>query len=207
MVTNEKGIGARSLTEEQRKMVEDNRGLIYAALKQYCIPREYGDFYGVMAEGLCNAVRTYDPHRGIKFSTYAMKCMWGACMTEKRKGRTQRSGNDVTIVSLSDPAPGTDRRCIEDLVPDGSDFVHAYEQSTLIRRALDRLAHKYELQDKCDKVKVDRMYVLKRVCIEGTAQSEVAEEFGVSQATISRIVRRVKQDLACMLKREGVETW
>lgn len=64
---------------------------------------------------------------------------------EKRKGRTQRSGNDVTIVSLSDPVPGTDGRCIEDLVPDGSDFVCAYEQSTLIRKTLDRLARKYEL--------------------------------------------------------------
>lgn len=207
MTTNEKGMGACSLTEEQRKMVEDNCGLIYVALKQYCIPREYEDFYGVMAEGLCNAVRTYNPNRGVKFSTYAMKCMWGACFTEKRKGRTQRRGNDVTIVSLSDPVPGTDGCCIEDLVPDGSDFVHAYEQSTLIRKALDRLAHKYELQGKYDKVKVDRMHVFKRVCIEGAAQSELVEELGVTQGTISRIVRRVKQDLACMLKQEGVETW
>lgn len=207
MTTNQKGIGACSLTKEQRKMVEDNYGLIYVALKQYCIPREYEDFYGVMAEGLCNAVRTYDLNRGVKFSTYAMKCMWGACFTEKRKGRTQRSGNDVAIVSLSDPVPGMDGLCIEDLVTDGSDFVHAYEQSTLIRRALDRLAHKYELQDKYHKVKVDRMYVFKRVCIEGAVQSELAEELGVAQATISRIARRVKQDLACMLKQEGVETW
>ena len=207
MTTNQKGIGACSLTKEQRKMVEDNYGLIYVALKQYCIPREYEDFYGVMAEGLCNAVRTYDLNRGVKFSTYAMKCMWGACFTEKRKGRTQRSGNDVAIVSLSDPVPGADGLCIEDLVTDGSDFVHAYEQSTLIRRALDRLAHKYELQDKYHKVKVDRMYVFKRVCIEGAVQSELAEELGVAQATISRIARRVKQDLACMLKQEGVETW
>ena len=207
MTTNEKRMGACSLTEEQRTMAEDNCGLIYTALKQYCIPREYEDFYGVMAEGLCDAVRTYDPNRGIKFSTYAMKCMWGACFTEKRKGRTQRSGNGVTIVSLSDPVPGADGRCIEDLVPDGSDFVHAYEQSTLIRKALDRLVRKYELQDKYNNIKVDRMYVFKRVCIEGAAQSELAEELGVAQGTISRIARRVKQDLACMLKREGVETW
>lgn len=207
MTTNEKRMGACSLTEEQRKMAEDNCGLIYVALKQYCIPGEYEDFYGVMAEGLCNAVRTYDPNRGVKFSTYAMKCMWSACFMEKRKGRTQRSGNDVTIVSLSDPVPGTDGRCVEDLVPDGSDFARAYEQSILIRRALDRLVHKYELQDKYNNVKVDRMYVFKRVCIEGAAQSELAEELGVARGTIGRIARRVKQDLACMLKQEGVETW
>ena len=207
MTTNEKRMGACSLTKEQRKTVEDNYGLIYVALKKYCIPCEYEDFYGVMAEGLCNAVRTYNPNRGVKFSTYAMKCMWSACFIEKRKGRTQRSGNDVTIVSLSDPVPGADGRCIEDLVSDGSDFVRAYEQSTLTRRALDRLVRKYELQDKYNNVKVDRMYVFKRVCIEGAAQSELAEELGVAQGTISRIARRVKQDLACMLKQEGVETW
>lgn len=207
MTTNEKGTGACSLTEKQRKVAEDNCGLIYVALKRYCIPGEYEDFYGVMAEGLCNAVRTYDPNRGVKFSTYAMKCMWSACFMEKRKGRTRRSGNDVAIVSLSDPVPGTDGRCVEDLVPDGSDFVRAYEQSTLIRRALDRLVREYELQDKYNNVKVDRMYVFKRVCIEGAVQSELAEELGVAQGTISRIARRVKQDLACMLKQEGVETW
>lgn len=207
MATNEKRMGACSLTKEQRKMVEDNCGLIYVALKRYCIPCEYEDFYGVMAEGLCNAVRTYNPNYGVRFSTYAMKCMWSACFMEKRKSRTQRSGNDVTIVSLSDPVPGTDGRCVEDLVPDGSDFVRAYEQSALIRRALDRLVRKYELRDKYNNVKVDRMYVFKRVCIEGAAQSELAEELGVAQGTISRIARRVKQDLACMLKQEGVETW
>lgn len=207
MEINEKGMGACSLTGEQRKVAEDNYGLIYAALKKYCIPREYEDFYGVMAEGLCNAVRTYNPNRGVKFSTYAMKCMWSACFMEKRKRRTQRSGNDVAIVSLSDPVPGTDGRCIEDLVPDGSDFVCAYEQSTLIRKTLDRLARKYELQGKYNGVKVDRMYVFKRACIEGATQNELAEELGVAQGTVSRIARRVKQDLACMLKQEGVETW
>nr|DAR34890.1 MAG TPA: hypothetical protein [Caudoviricetes sp.] len=28
-----------------------------------------------------------------------------------------------------------------------------------------------------------------------------------SKGTVSRIAQRVKQDLACMLKQEGVETW
>lgn len=51
------------------------------------------------------------------------------------------------------------------------------------------------------------MYVFKRVCIEGATQNELAEELGVAQGTVSRIARRVKQDLACMLKQEGVETW
>lgn len=69
MATNEKRMGACSLTKEQRKMVEDNCGLIYTALKRYCIPGEYEDFYGVMAEGLCNAVRTYNPNYGVRFST------------------------------------------------------------------------------------------------------------------------------------------
>lgn len=205
MATNEKGMGACSLTEEQRKMVEDNHNLIYVALKQYSTPREYEDAYGVMAEGLCNAVRRYDPSRGVAFSTYAVKCMQMAWSMVKRKERTKRRGGDTTTISLSDPVPQTEGCCVEDLLPDGSDFVHDYEQSTLIQKVFDELEFKYRLQ--CRVGSVDKMYVFKRVCIEGAAQSELAEELGVAQGTISRIARRVKQDLACMLKQEGVETW
>lgn len=205
METSEKGMGACSLTEEQRKMVEDNHGLIYVALKQYCTPREYEDFYGAMAEGLCKAVQTYDPNRGIKFSTYAMKCMWSIRFMIKRKECTQRRGAGVTTISLSDPIPDTDGCCVEDLLAGGSDFAHDYEQSTLIRKVLDRLAEKYKMQHKCGTV--DKIHVIKRVCIDGASQDEVAKELGVCQATISRIVKRTKRDLMHMLKQEGIETW
>ena len=70
------------LTEEQKKLVEENHGLIYGFAKRYNIPVE--DYYGVLAKGLCMAAYHYDPSK-CSFSTYAYLCMNTVMHVEHRK--------------------------------------------------------------------------------------------------------------------------
>ena len=70
------------LSEEQKKLVEENHSLIYWFAKKYHIPIE--DYYDVLAQGLCMAAYHYDPSK-CSFSTYAYLCMNTEMHVEYRK--------------------------------------------------------------------------------------------------------------------------
>lgn len=60
------------LTNEQRKLVEDNHDLIYGFLNKKEL--DIDKYYDIMALELCNASINYDSFKG-KFSTFVYKCM------------------------------------------------------------------------------------------------------------------------------------
>ena len=70
------------LTEEQKKLVEENHSLIYWFAKKYHVPIE--EYYDVLAQGLCMAAYHYDPSK-CSFSTYAYLCMNTEMHVEYRK--------------------------------------------------------------------------------------------------------------------------
>ena len=70
------------LTEEQKKLVEENHNLIYWFAKKYHVPIE--EYYDVLAQGLCMAAYHYDPSK-CSFSTYAYLCMNTIMHVEYRK--------------------------------------------------------------------------------------------------------------------------
>lgn len=61
------------LTDEQRQLVSKNHNLIYQFAKVKQLDLE--EHYGTLAIGLCRAASLFDPGRGVKFSTFAWKCM------------------------------------------------------------------------------------------------------------------------------------
>ncbi len=61
------------MTEEQKKLAEENHNLIYFYARKYHMSKqEFEDMYGILAIGLCKATRDYDESRGRAFSTVAM---------------------------------------------------------------------------------------------------------------------------------------
>ena len=70
------------LTDEQKKLVEENHSLIYWFAKKYHVPIE--EYYDVLAQGLCMAAYHYDPSK-CSFSTYAYLCMNTEMHVEYRK--------------------------------------------------------------------------------------------------------------------------
>lgn len=60
------------LTEEQRKLVEENHNLIYGFLRKYKL--DIDEYYDIAAFGLCKAAIKYDSSRGI-FSSFAYECI------------------------------------------------------------------------------------------------------------------------------------
>lgn len=64
-------------------MVEDNLGLVYSQAHHFKKEQHYLRFDDLVGEGniaLCHAARGYDPTRGVKFSTFATRCIIRAMM-------------------------------------------------------------------------------------------------------------------------------
>lgn len=65
------------MTDEQRKLVEDNIELAYHFVYTYCnnYDIEFDDKIQLASFALCKAAISFDDHEGISFSTYAYKVM------------------------------------------------------------------------------------------------------------------------------------
>ena len=62
------------MTEEQKKLAEDNHNLIYFYARKYHMSKQdFEDMYGILAIGLCKAARDYDESRGRAFSSCTAK--------------------------------------------------------------------------------------------------------------------------------------
>ncbi len=92
-------IGNASLNDAQRKLVEDNVGLVYAQVHKRGIYDEDLIQEGML--GLINAARFYSPEFGAKFSTYAASYIWAALFgtySDKKYAK-----NAALTDSLDDP--------------------------------------------------------------------------------------------------------
>ena len=70
------------LTEEQKKLVEDNHNLIYWFARKKHIDIE--EYYDILAQGLCIAAHNYNSSKG-SFSAYAYLVMNTEMQKEHRK--------------------------------------------------------------------------------------------------------------------------
>ena len=61
------------LTEDQRRLVEENHNLIYKVLYDHHL--DVDEWYDVAAIGLCKAA-LFDPELNFQFSTYACASIW-----------------------------------------------------------------------------------------------------------------------------------
>ena len=93
------------LTEEQRKIVEANIGLVPYTVNKYCSAwnMEYDDKISVGSVGLCRAACFFNPDKEKKFSTYAAKCIVNEIWKYHARSKRKKRGYKCTTVSLDSP--------------------------------------------------------------------------------------------------------
>ena len=90
--------GAYIVTDEQKKLVEENTGLIIAALKGMIIKnrdKDIDDFISIGYEALCKAAIHYDEIKG-SFSSFAYSCIRRKLYREAKQ-EFKREKNIVSI--------------------------------------------------------------------------------------------------------------
>lgn len=162
------------LTDEQRRLVEDNHDLIYWFMTKHKL--DFDTFYSYAAEGLCRAAAAYNTDKG-EFSTFAHRCMLNAVRSyRKDKKRTTRDAAGCTIVSLQSKAVGSDGEEIEigellvSIEQDTDDWIDAKDALKRIISALD---------SRSAKIVMMKAY--------GYTNQEIADHIGVSRERIRQI--------------------
>ena len=170
------------MTEEQKKLVEDNHNLIYWLLHKYGLSID--DYYDIVAIGLCKAAIDYN---GVDSSF--VTCAYVYMRTElrnywQRKASGRRIPDELLIYydaecNNVDGANGSDINLIGML--ERMDSGVSVEDDVLTKINIENILNRLSDRDKLV------FYLLK----SGYSQREVGKVVGISQSQISIIKKKI----------------
>lgn len=168
------------LTPEQEKMVENNKRLVNYFLKKFNISYgtcEYSTKEAAGLFGLCKAAQTYDESRGIKFSTYAARCITNEILMIMRNEK--KHDKDISLNTVLNEDKEGNNLTYNDILKDpNSDFEEKiYDNETVLRLLTYTL--NYLDSNKC---------VVFLYWLSGLKQPEIAKIMNFSQSYASRLI-------------------
>lgn len=166
------------LTDQQRKLVEENELLIYSFLHKNHL--DISEYYGCAAEGLCQAAYKYDPSKGFTFATFAYVVMRNQFLHDMRDEKKWRR---FGFTSLDAPVYESRDGNQMFLEPSESGFEDAVEDSMVLCKALENVKF------------TDKEKFVLREHLQGVTQKKTSETIGLSQAQVSRIVIKCRRKL------------
>ena len=137
------------------------------------------DLAGIARIGMIKAIKSFDPSNGVKFSTYATRCMTNEILMYFRKEKKHKSNISIEQPLYYD-GEGNEMK-LEDLVDSGDDILGEIverEEIIRLRQAVEQLSGR-------DRVIIEEMY------FKGKTQKQVSELLGLSQPHISRIEKKI----------------
>ena len=137
------------------------------------------DLAGIARIGMIKAIKSFDPSKGVKFSTYASRCMTNEILMYFRKEKKHKSNISIEQ-PLSYDGEGNEMK-LGDLVDSGDDILGEIverEEIIRLRQAVEQLGGR-------DRVIIEEMY------FKGKTQKQVSELLGLSQSSISRIEKKL----------------
>ncbi len=167
---------------DRDKLVTDNMRLVYhlyEKLTKNPLTENYkDDIVSSGMLGLVKAANAFDEMRGVKFSTYAARCITNEMLMFIRRMNRQVPHE----VSLYAPV-GTDEKghtlCYADILECDGDCPEKAIASLTVESFIRK-------QSETDREIIDALR-------QGYKQREIADMLGVKQSTVSRKIRRIKQ--------------
>jgi len=163
------------------------------------------DFFLMVLDG--NLLKRADPNRG-RFRSLLLKALQNFLLDDVDKRRAQKRGGDVQFVSWDDwmaeaPSQLTVSAKAVESWPAEKLFDLRWA-ATVVERALNRLREECESQGKL------RAFETLRQCLgaerEDVSYSTLAQTLGVPEATVKRLVHRLRQSYRSLLREEVAET-
>ena len=193
----EKAIGALDSGDEaaRRLLIEHNlRLVVYIAKRFENTGLNIEDLISIGTIGLIKAVNTFNSGKNIKLATYASRCIENEILMHLRKINAQR-----TEVSFDEPL-NTDWDGNELLL---SDILGTDEDETY--RELEDDAERQMLMSAINSLdERERLIIMLRFGLadgKEYTQKEVADSLGISQSYISRIEKRIIDQLRREMQR------
>jgi RNA polymerase primary sigma factor len=187
--------------QEIERIVQQNSGLIALLVGRTLrrCPRlptvyDYDDLYSLGNIGLLSAARTYDPQRGVAFSTYAYRCIEHAILGALKREWDQQ----IECVCLSQLSAEEDENPIEDQIRDT-----APDASKVALHRSDR-----ELLDAAMAGLPDRQQeVIRSIYFDGESIADVARRWRLSMQAVQKQHVLALKALKHRLRSFGIRQW
>ncbi len=175
------------LTDEQKKLIEENHGLIYKYISIRGLDKD--EWYDILAERFCKIIPQYDPKKG-KLSTLAFKAFTNEILAFKA------FTNEITM--LAKTSHYDCREANNGTVSIFSNRHKNYGEVSLIERMVsdeDLLEDVVILSTTYNSFKAKQskrdQYILTRR-EDGLTSKEIGDELGFSRAWVAKIVQKLK---------------
>jgi len=185
-----KRASARNFASEE-VLVSEYAWLVRACARPYFLAG--GDSEDLIQEGmlgLLSAIRTYDPNKGTKFSTYAEFCIRRRIYNAIKlaSGNKHTPLNSYISLESSHLEENSSPSTYHLRVPE--DFVIAREQAGEVEKLLFGALSKFESG-------------VLELFLEGTTYKEMAAKLGKSDKSIDNAVQRIRKKLSQILYANG----
>ena len=176
-------------SEARTTLIEHNLRLVSHIIKKYYANYdEQEDLVSIGTIGLIKAIDSFDCDKGVRLATYAARCVENEILMyfrAKKKEAGNLSVNEpIDTDSEGEPLTIIDTICCDDTISDDIDLKNK-------TRALYKFIE--EIQDDREREIIIRRYGLYNQ--KELTQREIAAEMGISRSYVSRIEKRVLEQL------------
>lgn len=173
------------LTNEQKKLVEENHNLIYYVFHKYCKDKKLDDVYGDLAEVLCRSAQKYNQNKKIKFNTYATNSMLNRLkQLHIDENRIKRKAEIISYDTIPKNKEGTkelERQTYLDLFEDKKQNIEDKVMLNSVLRDINDLPPNQK--------------EIMRLLIQNENMSEVARITGISKQCTTEKIRKIQKKL------------
>ncbi len=171
------------------KLIEHNLRLVaYIAKKFENTGLEFEDLISVGAIGLIKAVRTFKLDKNIRLATYASRCIENEILMQLRKASKLK--NDISLDKpLCEDGDGN-QLVLSDILPCDEDVVSQTVDEPADRQIINELIGRLNAREQ--EIMVLRYGLMGH---QELTQREVAIKLGISQSYISRLEKRILNDM------------
>lgn len=175
--------------EARNKLVEHNLRLVAHIIKKYYSSiKDQEDLISIGTIGLMKAISTFKNDKGVRFATYASRCIENEVLMYFRGQK--KSAQDVYISDPIDADKEGNALTLTDIIADDLNVADCIDLRLRIESLYNYIAQSL---DERERIIITLRYGLGgRSCM---TQREVAKKLGISRSYVSRLEKRALQIL------------
>lgn len=181
----------------KNKLIEHNLRLVVHVIKKYySTSSEQDDLISIGTIGLIKGINSYKIEKGTKLATYAAKCIDNEILmyfrNQKKNSQEISFSEPIDTDNEGNPLTLMDIICVDDTIIDDIDTKLKLRTAA---RVIDGLKNKR-----------DRRIIIERYGLDGNApktQKQVAESLHISRSYVSRIEKRIMEEIREGFKKES----
>lgn len=158
----------------KEQIILSNYSIVFSVMQKLSIPASDEDMFQTGIIGLLKAINTFDVSKGYQFSTYAFPIVRNEILLSFRKNKKSVKA----AFSLDDNVDIGNGESVSysEIISDGKD----YEENAVNHMLVQLMFEKLSLRKK-------RIFIM--FFVDGKTQCEISERLGISQGTVSRIIK------------------